>query len=125
MMKKTFMLVLVSIVSLFSYGQLLPLDYDTLKINHEIILRGAADYSASAIQRDFTSKILFTGGDLDPIKQASFDRHRGVNRIGIDVNSELEYRNYNINLFKKKDWGITIKAGYHAFGGMVYSKEIC
>jgi hypothetical protein len=115
---------MISLISTFSFGQILPLDYDTLKIDQEIILRATGNYSGSAIQRDFSSTILLTGGNLDLIKQASFDRHKGVNRLGIDVNSDIEYRNYNVKLFKKKNWGITVKAGYHAFGGMVYSKDL-
>lgn len=110
----------------FSYAQLLPIQYDTLKRNNEIIINTYGDYSGSSIERDISQKFLLTGGNIDSaMKLRSFDRHGGVNRFGVDITAELEYRAYNLTPFKKNDdYGMVFKAGYTTFGGLLYSKDL-
>lgn len=104
-------------------AQLLPIQYDTLSRSHEIILNAGGEYSATAAENALFSKFILGGAITTDIKNASFGNHKNVNRVGGAFIGGLEYRNYNVRPLKKKDWGILVKGGYHAFGGMVYSKD--
>lgn len=123
-MAKNFILIIFLALTFTGIGQILPIGYDTLAYRQEIIVQGRADYAGSAIERDLSAKFIFGGLITDEIKDRSFEKHKSVNRIGADIGAEAEYRNYSVKLFKKKDWGIVVKAGYQAFGGMVYSGDL-
>lgn len=123
-MKNYIIALIAGAASFYSNAQLLPLQYDTLERNQEVILSAGGTYSGSAIQNDLTSKFLLGGTITTAIKDASYDKHKGVNRLGGAVSGELEYRSYQTKLFKKKDWGLVVKAGYGAYAGSVYSKEL-
>lgn len=117
-------IIVVIFISFSSLAQLLPIQFDTNRVNTEIILNGYGDYAGNSIEKAITGKFLFSGGYIDDdIKQRSFDRHRAINRLGVDVSAEADYRAYNVNLFKSNKWGIVVKAGYSAFGGVIYSKD--
>lgn len=108
----------------FLNAQLLPIQFDTLKKNNEIVLSGYGDYSGSSIEKDISGKFLLTGGSIDStMKLRSYDKHGAINRFGIDITAEMEFRAYNMNLFKNRDWGVVFKAGYTTFGGVLYSKD--
>lgn len=104
-------------------AQDLPTYYDTITRNQEFVLNGNFSYSASGIQKAIISKFYKGGFIDDAIKNASFDRHGAVNRIGIDASTDLTYINYQKRIFKNKPWGFLVKAGYYNFGGLVYSKD--
>lgn len=105
-------------------AQLMPINYDTLELNHEIILEGGADYYGTSIQNDMLSKFVRGGHITEDIKDNSFDRHGAINRIGAVLGGEIEYRNYTKRIFKSKDWGFNVKVGYNTFGGAIYSKDL-
>lgn len=104
-------------------AQLLPFQYDTLERSHEIILSGGFDFSGSALQNDLTSKFIKGGVITSEIKDASYNRHKPINRFGGSFEADLEYRNYNIRMFKKREWGMVFKAGTYSFGGALYSDD--
>ncbi|MCH2224318.1 MAG: hypothetical protein MK066_06065 [Crocinitomicaceae bacterium] len=104
-------------------AQMIPTDYDTLIRSQEVIVSGGVDYAGSSMQNDITSKFLFGGGITSEVKDRIFDKHTEINRFGGFLNGDIEYRNYNVKLFKKKDWGFLIKGGYATFGGALYSKD--
>lgn len=116
-------LVCVLFASESVYSQLLPIQYDTLPRSQEIIFASGLDYAGSAIQSQIFSKFIFGGAITSEMKNASDARHKGLNRVGGVLTSDLEYRNYNLKLFKKRDWGMVFKAGYNAFGGGIYSDD--
>lgn len=109
--------------SQFAAAQLLPIQYDTLPRSQEIIVAGGLSYSSSAMQNQLFSKFIFGGLITSEIKNASDARHKGLNRVGGVLTSDIEYRNYNIKPFKKHDWGMIFKAGTSAFGGGIYSDD--
>lgn len=118
-------LILVSFIDFSNvFGQLIPENYDTLKISHELIVKGNADYFGTSIQNDMLSKFIRGGNITEDIKNNSFDRHKAINRIGGIGEAEIEYRNYDKHLFKKKDWGFNVKVGYSIFAGLLYSKDL-
>ena len=126
-MKRTIISSLLFVSLLFGsdlFGQLIPEDYDTLKISQELIVKGNVDYYGTAIQNDMLSKFIRGGNITEDNKNNSFDRHKAINRIGGIGESELEYRNYNKRLFKNKDWGFNVKVGYSIFAGLLYSKDL-
>lgn len=104
--------------------QLLPIQHDTNTYSEEFFLHGIADYGSTSLENDLTKKFFYGGNITEEIKDNSFDRHKGINRIGVDVSGELEYRNYKVNLFKQENWGFTIKAGYYNYVSMLYSKDL-
>ncbi len=125
---KIFQVILVLFSLLFCVqlqAQILPIEYDTLKRNnHEIVLEGGVDFYATAVQRDIFSKFIQGGLITSEMKDNSFNRHKGVNRLGALAGGEIEYHNFSKKLFKKKDWGYVIKGGYHFFAGMIYSQDL-
>ncbi len=122
-MRNIVLLIIVSIPGLLS-AQILPQYYDTLEYNSVISFMGGIDYAASAVKKDI-SKSIYAGGFIsNEMKDYSFDRHKGVNRIGGEAFGEFSYSNFKVNLFKKKPWGMHITAGSYYFGGAVYGKDL-
>lgn len=120
------LLLCLTILTLFAQNaqsQLIPLRYDTLSYKHQVVLSGGLDYAANSVQRQLTSKFIRGGLITDEIKDASYAKHSGVNRFGGTFSGELSYAAYDVRLFKNKDWGLYVKAGYDVFGGVVYSKD--
>jgi len=103
--------------------QLLPIQHDTSRCNQEIILSGTGEFGSTSLRNEFTSKLIFGGEITEPIKQSTFRKHTAINRVGIDLNSELEYRNYNSSMFKKENLGFLVRGGYYAIGSGAYSRE--
>lgn len=91
--------------------------------SQEVIVSGGIDYAGSAIQNQLYSKFLFGGLITSEIKDASEARHKGLNRVGGIFAADLEYRNYNMKPFKKRDWGMVFKAGSNMFAGGLYSDD--
>ncbi len=126
-MKKSIILffVAVSVVTFSTVlSQLIPENYDTLNLSHELIIRGGVDYYGTSVQNDMLSKFIRGGHITEDIKDNSFDRHKAINRLGVIGEAEIEYRNYKKHLFKNKDWGFNVKVGYNVFGGLLYSKDV-
>jgi hypothetical protein len=93
------------------------------KRKNELILTGIADYSGTSLGKDIAQNLFFGGEITDKMKSKSLTRHRSINRFGFDAQTELEYRNFEINLFKNEQWGLTIKAGIYNFLQAIYSKD--
>jgi hypothetical protein len=107
-----------------SWSQMQINSYDSTEYNHQFILSGNGDYSASGIENAIASKFV-RGGFIDnEMKDASFDKHGAINRIGVDLSGELIYRNFKKKIFKKRDWGMQFQAGYYTFGGALYSRDL-
>lgn len=115
----------------------LPIQHDTLKTisikkhrdsvfkqkQHELISTGIADYSSTSLGKDIAQKFFYGGEISDEMKQKSLKRHNAINRFGSDVQTELEYRNFSVNLFKNENWGFGIKTGLYNFLQCMYSKD--
>ena len=126
-MNKIVIILASSFLAMFSFSQsMLPLTQDTLmnSIKHEISISGIADYQSTSVGKDIT-KAFFYGGLIDEnTKLNSSSRHDEINRFGIDMNAEVEYKNYKINLFKDTLKGLLIKAGVYNFSSIIYSKDL-
>ncbi len=105
-------------------AQLIPENYDTLTLSHELIVKGNIDYYGTSVQNDMLSKFVRGGQITEENKNNSFDRHKAINRLGAIGEGEIEYRNYNKHLFKNRNWGFNIKVGYTVFAGLLYSKDV-
>jgi len=105
-------------------AQVLPQYYDTLLHESVLTFSGGVDYAANAVKKEI-SKAIYAGGFIsNEMKDYSFDRHKGVNRIGGEAFAEINYSNFNVNLFKNKPWGMQITAGSYYFGGALYGKDL-
>src|SRR5574343_384443 len=124
-MRKSLLLAALMLASTVTNAQnVLPIQYDTLFYKQEFILNGTADYSSTSVLNSMSSKLLFGGAITDEIKTSSFDQHKGINRFGVDASAEFEYRNMNVNLFKKERYGFVVKAGYYNYVSTIYSKDL-
>ncbi|MFT6984208.1 MAG: hypothetical protein ACJAUD_002988, partial [Crocinitomicaceae bacterium] len=83
-----------------SWSQMQTNSYDSIEYNHQIILNGTGDYSASGIENGITSKFVRGGFIDDQMKDASFDKHGAINRVGVDLSGELIYRYFGTKIFK-------------------------
>lgn len=114
------------IVSAFTVsGQaLLPVQYDTTILKHELIISGDGDLSSTAIPKSMFNPFVFGGEISNENKNKAFDRQKRQNRIGITAQAEFEYRNYEVNLFKNPKYGFLIHGGYYLSAYGNYSKDL-
>jgi hypothetical protein len=124
-MKNIFLLSFLFSVFLLKAQHWFPVQHDTLiKNKHEIIFSGCANYSSTSLNNSLTKKLFYGGEITEAIKDKSFKLHGDLNRFGTDVSVEIEYRNFSVNLFKKKNWGFIIKSGIYTFLAAQYSKDL-
>ncbi len=99
----------------------LPAFIDTSLLRHEIVIQGKADLYSSSLQNGFSNKLLFGGTfSSDEIsKQVSLqDNH---NSIGLESNTEIEYRNFTI--FPQKNWGMLLKTSANTINSVHYTRD--
>lgn len=121
---------IVSIVlthSALCYTQsMLPLQQDTTLFDYssEIIFSGVADYQSTSIGKDITKRFFYGGFIDDEMKGASSSRQQLVNRFGIDINTDIEYRNHKLDFFKDSTTGYLLKYGFYNFSGIQYTEDV-
>jgi hypothetical protein len=74
-----------------------------------------------------SNKLLFGGIITDQMKQDAFQKHWDnpqLNKVGLDVQGEFEFRNTTANLFKNEKWGFGFKAGYYINASALYQKDL-
>ena len=105
---------------------MLPLLNDSSNGNEKqyFVFSGVADYQSTSIGKDIT-KSFFYGGLIDSeMKQRSSNRHDEINRFGLEMNAEFEYRNEKLQLFKDSLIGLIVKGGIYNFSSLIYSKDL-
>ena len=105
---------------------MLPNQQDTsvFKNKHEVLLSGIANYQSSSMGKDI-SKSFFYGGYIDDaMKNTTSARQQLINRYGINVNTELSYRNHSSSLFKDSSKGLILQYGFYNFTGIQYSEDL-
>ena len=127
-MIRSFLIVSIALIhSALCYTQsMLPVQQDTTLFDYssEIIFSGVADYQSTSIGKDIT-KCFFYGGFIDDeMKAASSGRQQLVNRFGIDINTEIEYRNHKRDFFKDSTIGYLFKYGFYNFSGIQYTEDV-
>jgi hypothetical protein len=106
-----------------SAQHLLPVQMDTNVYQYEVIASGVADYFGTSLTNEFTRKVIY-GGDLSSDeKNRAFAQHRENNIFGMDLSSEIEFRNYTANMFKREDIGYVIRIGALSYMSTSYSKD--
>ena len=116
----------VSICVLAHSQSMLPLVQDTTinACNHEISLSGVVDFQATSVGKDITKSFIYGGFIDDAMKLSSSNRHDEINRFGIDLNTEVVYKNHKVNLFKDSLKGLLVKGGVFSFSSLIYSKDL-
>ena len=117
-------LAFVAIIAGVNAQHVLPIQHDTVYSDFEVILHGVADYGTTSIERRLTNKFFYGGEITDEMKSTSFDRHGSINRIGWDMQSEIEFRNYKAEKIGKGKYGWLIRGSVQSYGSMVYSKDL-
>ncbi len=105
---------------------MMPLQQDTSlgKIRHEIYVSSFGDYQSTSLGKDITRSFLYGGFIDQEMKESSSSRHDEINRFGIDLNGDIEYRNHQVRLFGDSLSGMVIKAGMYHFTSAMYSKDL-
>lgn len=100
----------------------LPAFIDTSLLRHEIIIQGKADLYSSSLQNSFSNKLLFGGAFSSEEISKQVNLQDNHNSIGIESNSEIEYRNFTI--FPKKNWGMLLKASANTTNSLHYTRDL-
>jgi hypothetical protein len=106
--------------------QTLPVWHDSTVIKREIVWQSGAQMHSNHLGSDIGRMILFGGFVNDEMKENSFRflRANGMNRTGGVINSDLVYTDYTIDLFKKKQYGLVILAGYQNYFAASYPSDL-
>jgi hypothetical protein len=123
-MRNTFIFLFV-LVFHHAFGQLwLPIQHDTTLIDQEIILSGDNSYNSSSLQNSIADPLLRGGQISTDVINQSYEVQKGLNRLGKNLQTEFEYRNYKANIFRNKNWGFLVKGGYYFIGSAAYSDDL-
>ena len=104
--------------------QFLPIQHDSASTHNELIVSGNVELSSTSIQNQLVKKLIYGGEITNDQINTSLSKHLSMNRLGLDLNSEIEFRNFKSTIFKKSNWGYLLKAGYYTIGGANYSKDL-
>ena len=105
----------------FSQNAISPF-IDTSNYQHELIFQGKGDIYSSSLQNTFIDKVLFGGTITNPEITNALSKQQNNNTLGIEANSEIEYRNYA--LFPNKKWGILFKTSANTINSCHYTKDL-
>lgn len=124
-MRSYLIFILIGLSSFLVRSQhFMPIQQDTSLHSFEAIGYGIADYGSTSIQNAFSQKLIFGGGINDEVKSSSFEKHDPINRFGVDLQAELEFRNYKSEKIGKGKYGWLVKGGYYNFAGLLYSQDL-
>lgn len=101
-----------------------PLIIDTTTIRHEVNLYAGGFTFGNTLRNELTNKFIFGGFISDEIKVRSMEHMLDVNRFSIVANGEIDYKNYNVNMFGKSNWGMVVRGGYYLFNAFQFPKSI-
>lgn len=102
----------------------LPLNYDTLQRGQEINLFASGEFGTSAISNRLTKYFIFGGEIPQNLIDKVDGKQKNLNRMGFYAEPTIEYINYKVQPFKKKNWGIIVKAGMFYSGAARYRKGV-
>ncbi len=122
---KKLLLILFSAGISSAFGQLLmPIQYDTLVIDQELIFSGDSEYHSTSLRKGFANRLIYGGEITNAVKDKTFNSQKNsINHFGKDIQADIEYRNYKVNMFGNEKWGFVIKGGYYFVGSGSYSKD--
>lgn len=104
--------------------QMNPLLIDSSLSGHRVILSGIGELQSTAIHRDMENTLLWGGYIDSTMKNSSFAKHNGYNRVGFNVNAEITYQNLDATMFGNENIGWQVKGGYYAVGNLNYQKDM-
>lgn len=110
-------------LSVFSQ-QWLPTLNDSSPKRHAVLFSLTAENASTSLPFSLTQKLVFGGEITKSLKQEGLNYQKTTNRIGIVLSSEVVYNDFSINLIKRSNWGLSVKAGQFAFVGLSYPKDL-
>ena len=104
---------------------MLPAHQDTsaLTSTNEIVFSGLADYQSTSIGKDIVQSFFYGGFIDDEMKGVTSGRQQLINRFGIDISTEIEYKNHKSTIFKDSTIGFSLKYGAYNFSGIQYTAD--
>lgn len=107
------------------YSQhLLPIQHDSIVPKYEAIIHGVGDYGSTSVENAFLNRFIYGGAITEEVKDRTWNKHHLINRLGVDLQAELEFRNFSANLFGKEKYGWLLKGGYYNYAGLLYSDDL-
>ena len=105
---------------------MLPVQQDTtlLKRSNELVVSCVADYQSTSIGKDITKSFFYGGFIDDGMKGQTSARQQLINRFGVDLNGEIEYRSHNSKIFKDSTKGSLLKYGFYNFSAIEYTEDV-
>lgn len=122
-----YLAILFSFTTIIAFAQqTLPVWHDTTVIKRELVWQSSGQIHSSHVGSDISRMILFGGHISDEMKEKSFKTlsNNGLNRTGAVLSSDLIYHDYTINLFKKKEYGLVVLAGYQNYFSTSYRSDV-
>ncbi len=113
-------------ITLNVYGQhALPVQMDTNLYRGEVVLYGVVDYCGTSLQNEMASKLIYGGFIDNEAKIASREKHKKKNIYGAEVNSEIDFRNYDaLSYILKGKYGYYIRGGFGGYISGAYSDDL-
>lgn len=120
---------LIFLFSIFTFHSVLsqhtmPVLMDTNVIKGEVVFTGIIDYSGTSIQNAMSDKFIYGGFIDESMKDASMSKHRQHNKLGLELNGEIDYRNYQIDKLFNGKYGYYIRGGYGGFASASYTDDL-
>lgn len=117
------LIILLCFSSVLRAQNMLPQQMDTSKYKGTVIFSGVAGFGTTALNNTF-SKTFIQGGHLsrDLVLQ-QLDQHKGINRFGVEIAGQMDYHNYELNFFKKANYGLVLRTGYNSYLSSNYTQD--
>jgi hypothetical protein len=119
--------IIISTLFIITFGWLLgqntlPERYDTSVYKQEFILQSKYDLFSTSLPNYFTNQLIFGGGISTQETKTLVENSHFTNTIGLEANSELEYR--NLAIFPTKKWGLVFKTSINTINSCHYTKDM-
>ena len=94
----------------------------TVDVNH-LVFTGNFDLLSTSMKNEMVNTFLRGGTITSEMKDRSLKSHKGINRIGLFGNAEINYVHGSGQLGKFSKYTWQVKGGYYALGSANYSKD--
>ena len=120
-MKYILLIVLLVFTKIIFSQNYFPSYYDTTYSKGELLFEGKADLLNSSLTNTIANKLLSGKTISDDEINNWLLKQKETNRLQLEANSEIEYRNYQV--FPQSKWGLLIKTGAFLSVSSIYSKD--
>ena len=125
MILKKINLIFFGIISLIGNNvkgqELLPIMYDTVMSNNQIVMNGSFFQHGSSLKNDFTRKFIFGGEISDELSHRTYDNQKEYNRVGAGADFRIAYKSAKQIFKSKPSWSWMIDITNEVHGSVGYT----